>query len=69
MQTIHSHLVNETGLVILLNQAAQEILALPGRYNENNSGHMAFARYCLFPAEIFIAEDMELRIKIKVHAG
>lgn len=69
MQTIHSPLVNETELVIMLNQVAYEILVLLGNYNENNSGHMAFARYSLFPTEIIIAEDVEMRIKIKVHAG
>lgn len=42
---------------------------LLGNYNENNSGHMAFARYSLFPEEMVIAEDVKTKIKIEVHAG
>lgn len=38
IQTIHSPLVNEAGLIIVLNQVAYEIWALLGNYNETTLG-------------------------------
>lgn len=68
MPTIHSPSVNETGLVVILNQVACEILVLLGKQG-TSSGHTAFARYSPFPAEIVTAEDVGMSINTKVRAG
>lgn len=68
MQTVHSSLVNETALVNTLNQVAGEIFCASGTPQWEQLRAYGICEVPSLPAEIFSAENMEMRINIEVHA-